>query len=60
MLNLNDKKIIFIVMFSSKDGNEHLNALLKLTELMEDKKLFDKLDGVKSSSEAYDIINKLM
>jgi mannitol/fructose-specific phosphotransferase system IIA component (Ntr-type) len=47
-------------MFSSKDGNEHLNALLKLTELMEDKKLFDKLDGVKSSSEAYDIINKLM
>ena len=57
---LNDKKIKFIVMFSSKDGNEHLNALLKLTELMEDKKLFDKLDGVKSSSEAYDIINKLM
>ena len=57
---LNDKKIKFIVMFSSKDGNEHLNALLKLTELMEDKKLFDKLDGVKSSSGAYDIINKLM
>ena len=57
---LNDKRIKFIVMFSSKDGNEHLNALLKLTELMEDKKLFDKLIGIKSKDKAYDIISKLV
>ena len=47
-------------MFSSKDGNEHLNALLKLTELMEDKKLFDKLIGINSKDKAYDIISKLV
>ena len=57
---LNDKRIKFIVMFSSKDGNEHLNALLKLTELMEDKKLFDKLIGINSKDKAYDIISKLV
>lgn len=56
----NGKNIKFIILFSSKDGKEHTNALLKLTELIVEKKLFKKIDKSFNREKVYNLIQELL
>lgn len=56
----NDKKIKIIILFSSKDNQEHLNALLKLTELLDEKDLYEQIKDLKTNDEVYEKILDLI
>lgn len=56
----NDKIIKIIILFSSKDNQEHLNALLKLTELLDEKDLYEQIKDLKTSEEVYNKILDLI
>ena len=47
------KEIKMIILFSSKDNKEHLNALLKLTELLDEKNLYDEIIDLETRKEVY-------
>ena len=55
----NDKKIKIIILFSSRDNQEHLNALLKLTELLDEKDLYNQIKDLETSGEIYEKILSL-
>ena len=56
----NNKKIKIIILFSSRDNQEHLNALLKLTELLDEKDLYRQIKDLKSNEEVYEKILELI
>ena len=51
------KKII--ILFSSRDNQEHLNALLKLTELLDERDLYNQIKDLETSGEIYEKILSL-
>ena len=55
----NDKKIKIIILFSSRDNQEHLNALLKLTELLDERDLYNQIKDLETSGEIYEKILSL-
>lgn len=54
------KKIKMIILFSSRDNKEHLNALLKLTELLDEKDLYEKIIDLGTKEEVYEKILELL
>ena len=54
------KKIKMIILFSSRDNKEHLNALLKLTELLDEKDLYEKIIDLETKEEVYEKILELL
>ena len=54
-----DKKIKIIILFSSRDNQEHLNALLKLTELLDERDLYNQIKDLETSGEIYEKILSL-
>ena len=54
------KEIKMIILFSSKDNKEHLNALLKLTELLDEKNLYDEIIDLETRKEVYKKILELL
>lgn len=54
------KEIKMIILFSSKDNKEHLNALLKLTELLDEKNLYDEIIDLETRKEVYRKILELL
>ena len=49
-----------IILFSSRDNKEHLNALLKLTELLDEKDLYEKIIDLGTKEEVYEKILELL
>lgn len=56
----NQKNIEYIILFSSRDGQEHTNALLKLTELIVEEKLFQKIEKDFRREKIYETIKKII
>ena len=54
------KKIKMIILFSSRDNKEHLNALLKLTELLDEKDLYEKIINLGTKEQVYEKILELL
>ena len=54
------KEIKMIILFSSKDNKDHLNALLKLTELLDEKNLYDEIIDLETRKEVYKKILELL